>query len=83
MLYPLSYGRGWSCQKGVRRARVPHVIQVLILDRQLGGEGSAPALIRILCAFLLTFAMHKARHDTASGTFFMSFTPSGASMSLA
>ena len=83
MLYPLSYGRGWPWQTVMRRAQVPHVIQVLILDRQLGAERSAPALIRILCAFLLTFAMHKARHDTASGTFFMSFTPSGAGMSLA
>jgi len=67
----------------MRRAQAPQVIQALIPDRQLGSEGSAPAFIRILCSFLLTFAIHKARHDTVSDNFFMSFTPSGSGITLA
>jgi len=79
----LSYGRGWPWQTVMRRAQVPHVIQVLIPDRQLERERSAPALIRILCSFLLTFAIHKARHVTVSDAFFMSFPPSDSGISLA
>src|SRR5437660_4122462 len=56
MLYPLSYGRGWSCQKGMGRARVLFLIQVFMPGRQLGGEGTdlirrGPFRIQLLHAF--------------------------------
>jgi len=64
MLYPLSYGRGCFCQKGMQRARVTLFIQVFMPGRQLGSERNAAVFSSVspymLRPFLLTATINMA-----------------------